>query len=157
MVAATLAIAFAASMPMGLTAAEPSPAPSGSPSESAAPALASVPPGEAMCESVADLRLIVEFVQGTDIEADGWLPVFVGVVAGLSEARALLALVDETYRPLVEDLVSALESLFAIVDQLQGIESIGSRVAAVGAAITAVGGAMDELSVALREPCPTSA
>lgn len=109
-----------------------------------------------MCQSVADLRLIVEFVRGTDVEVEGWLPVFVGVVAGLSEAQGLVGLVDETYRPLVDDLVGSLQALFAIVDQLRGVETLGSQVAAVGAAITAVGNDLDELTEALQEPCPTA-
>jgi hypothetical protein len=109
-----------------------------------------------MCSSGEDLRLIVEFVRGTDAETDGWLPIFVGVVAGLAEARTLLGETDAAYRPLVEDLIVSLQDLFAIVDQVRGLDTLGSQVAAVGEAITAVGTSMDALTVALREPCPTT-
>ena len=104
----------------------------------------------------ADLRLIVDFVRDTDVQTDGWVPILVGAIAGLSVARDLLGLVDESYRPLVEDVVTSLQDLFAIADDLRGLETLGSQVAAVGEAITAVGVSMDELSVALRVPCPSA-
>ena len=88
---------------------------------------------------------------------DGWLPVFVGVIAGLSEARQLAASVGETYRPLVEDLIGSLEGLRSTVEELQELETIGARVADVGEAITDIGNAMDALSVQLRTPCPSAA
>ena len=109
-----------------------------------------------MCASAADLRLIVDFMRDTDVEMDGWVPILVGAIAGLSEARDLLGLVGESYRPMVEDVVTSLQDLFSIAEDLRGLETLGSQVAAVGEAITAVGVSLDELSVALQVPCPSA-
>lgn len=127
--------------------ASPQPSPDSSPA-------AAMTPADVGCDSLDDLRLIVEFLQGTDVGEEGWLPVFVGVVAGLSEARQLADALGETYRPLVDDLIAALEGLAAAVSALRESETIGSGIAAVGGAITDVGNAMDALSVQMRTPCP---
>jgi hypothetical protein len=151
----TLALILgAAATPTSLLAADPSPMTSGDPTAAAASAQPSQAPGEAMCASAADMRTIVGFVQGTDVEAEGWVPIFVGLVAGLSEARGLLGLVDETYRPLVDELITSLQDLRSITDELRQIDTLGSQVAAVGEAITEIGNDMDALSEGLREPCP---
>jgi hypothetical protein len=153
----TLALILgAAATPTSLLAADPSPMTSGDPTPTAAAASvqASQAPGEALCASAADMRTIVGFVQGTDVEAEGWVPIFVGLVAGLSEARGLLGLVDETYRPLVDELITSLQDLRSITYELRQLDTLGSQVAAVGEAITEIGNDMDALSEALREPCP---
>lgn len=129
--------------------AESSSPPGGEPS--AAPSLTTA---EAVCASADDLRLIVQFLRDTDTSVDGWLPILVGAIAGISEGRELLGLVDDTYRPLVDDLVVSLEGLLSITDELRGQETVGAQVATLGEAITAVGNAMDALTVAVREPCP---
>lgn len=155
LVAALAIVISAAALPAGLLAADPSPAGSVEPPVAATPQ-ASMSTSDAMCASAADLRTIVGFVQGTDVDADGWIPLFVGVVAGLSEARGLLGLVDDTYRPLVDELVTSLQELFSMTEELRELPTLGSQVAAVGEAITAVGNDMDALFVALREPCPST-
>jgi hypothetical protein len=144
-------------VPAGVLAAEPS-APASTPSEPAGSASPQASPSasEAACQSAEELRLIVGFLRDTDVDEDGWLPIFVGAIAGLAEARTLLGLTDDAYRPLVEDLVTSLQSLFSIADEVSELETLGAKVAELGETITAVGIAMDELSVALRDPCPTS-
>jgi hypothetical protein len=114
-------------------------------------------PSQALCESADDLRLIVEFLRGTDVDEDGWLPILVGAIAGLAEGRTLAGLAGETYRPLVDDLIVAFQALRSAVDGLDGSETAGAWVAAVGEAITEIGNAMDALSTELRTPCPTEA
>lgn len=159
LVAALAFVITAAAMPSGLLAADASPpgaSPGGSEPAAATP-LASLTPSQAMCASAADMRTIVAFLQGTDVDTEGWVPVFVGVVAGLSEARGLVGLVDETYRPLVDDLVASLQDLLSITDELRELDTLGSKVAVVGEAITQVGNDMDALSVALQAPCPATA
>jgi hypothetical protein len=144
-----LAMVMAASsltaLPQGLLAQDPSFAPG---------AAATLAPAEAACESADDLRLIVEFLQGTDPSEDGWLPVFVGVIAGLSEARQLAGSVGDAYRPLLDDLVLSLEGLGTTVDELSDQQTAGAQLASIGESITQIGNAMDALSVALRTPCP---
>jgi hypothetical protein len=153
----TLALILsAAALPAGLRAADPSPVSSGDPAAAAASALSSVAPADAMCASVADLRLIVGFIQGVDVEADGWVPLLVGGLAGLSEARSLVGLVGEMYRPLVDELVASLQGLISITEELRQLDTLGSKVAAVGEAITQIGTDMDALSAALQDPCPVT-
>jgi hypothetical protein len=134
----------------GAGAAEPTgdPAASGSPLPSAAPEVL-------LCESAADLRLIIGFLQETSISEDGMVPTIVGVIAGLHEARQLVGFVDAAYRPLVEGLVTSLQGLRTTIDGLGDEATLGAGIASIGEAITAIGLAMDELAVALREPCPT--
>jgi hypothetical protein len=151
-VALVLALSIATLLPSLTVAADASPAP-GTPAPPA-PTLASA---EAMCDSVGDLRLIVEFLRATDVEADGWLPVFVGVVAGLGEARDLVGSVGETYRPLLDDLIASLGSARVTVEQVREAETMGAGVAMIGEAITGIGNAMDALSLQLRDPCPIAA
>lgn len=110
--------------------------------------------GKALCESADDLRLIIGFLSETSISEDGVIPVVVGVIAGLSEARTLVGLVDATYRPLVEDLITSLEELGATIDGLGDAATLGAEIASVGEAITDVGEAMDALGLQLRDPCP---
>lgn len=156
LVAALALVISAAAVPSMTLAADPSPAGSAAvAAEASAPA--SLPPDVAMCASADDLRTIVGFIQATDVEADGWVPLLVGGLAGLSEARGLVSLVGETYRPLVDDLVGSLQDLLSITDELRELDTLGSKVSAVGEAITEIGNDMDALSVALQEPCPTAA
>jgi len=132
-------------------AADPSAAPvaTGSPVASETP--------RTMCESLADLRLYVGFLRDQSIDDDGLLPVLVGAVASISEARTLASLVSETYRPRVDDLVASLEALQTAVRGFRDQGTIGAGLVHLGEAITGVGTAMDALSAALREPCPVEA
>jgi hypothetical protein len=139
---AIFATLFAAS-PAGTLAADASPSPE-----------ASLTPEAPACESVEDPQLIVEFLQGSDVSEDGWLPVAVGVIGGLSEARTLAGLVSDVYQPLVDDLATSIQGLGATADELRAEETAGAKVAAVGVAITEVGNAMDALGVQLRTRCP---
>ncbi len=126
--------------------------PSAPPTASASP-VASEPAG-AMCDSVANLRLYVGFVRDQSIKDDGLLPVLVGVVASLSEARTLAGLVRETYRPLVDDLVTSLTDLESAVRSFFDQGTVGAGLVQLGGAITDVGTKLDTLSSAVREPCP---
>jgi hypothetical protein len=107
-----------------------------------------------MCESLANLRLYVGFVRDQSIRDDGLLPVLVGVVASLSEARTLAGLVRETYRPLVDDLVTSLTDLDSAVRMFFDQGTVGAGLVQLGGAITAVGEKLDTLAGAAREPCP---
>jgi hypothetical protein len=111
-------------------------------------------PAEAACQSASDLRLIIGFLRDTDPSVDGWAPVIVGVIAGLSEARQLAGFAGETYRPLVDDLIISFEGLRMTLDEVGGEATAGAQLAAVGEAITAIGNAMDALSVQLQTGCP---
>lgn len=148
--ALTLAVSLMAALPAGLLAQDSTEA-----AEDTASAEPSVVPAEAACESADDLGLIVEFLQGTDVEEDGWLPVLVGAIAGVSEARTLVGLVGETYQPLVSDLIVSLQDIRVTVDGLDDIESTGAQIAVVGETITDIGTSMDALSTQLRTSCPT--
>lgn len=142
-----------------LTTASPYPVAAAESSPTAQPAATTAPtlaPADALCQSADDLRLIVGFLRETDPSEDGWVPVIVGAIAGLSEARQLLALVDETYRPLVDDLATSFRDLRSTVEGLSEQTTAGAGIASLGEAITTVGNAMDALSVQLREPCPAS-
>jgi hypothetical protein len=145
-----IAASFSTVLPSGLLAVESSPMPGAV--ASLEPTLA---PAEAACQSADDLRLIIGFLRETDPSVDGWVPVIVGVIAGLSEARQLAGLVGDTYRPLVDDLVISLEGLRTTLDEVGGQATAGAQLAAVGEAITAIGNAMDALSVQLQTDCPT--
>ena len=148
--ALTLAASLMAALPAGLLAQDSTQA-----AEDTASAEPSVAPAEAACESADDLGLIVEFLQDTDAEEDGWLPVIVGAIAGLSEARTLVGLVGETYQPLVGDLITSLQDIRVTVDGLDDIESTGAQITAVGETITDIGTSMDALGAQLRTSCPT--
>jgi hypothetical protein len=112
---------------------------------------------EAACQSADDLRVIVDFI-GDSVESEaGLIPVGIGVIAGLSEARALLGLVGEAYRPLVEDLVLSLQDTRDSLGALGDGASAGERVAAIGESLVGIGEAMDELGTQLRTPCPQNA
>jgi hypothetical protein len=111
-------------------------------------------PAKTMCESAADLRLYVGFLRDQSLDEDGLVPILVGAAASLSEAHTLAGLVSDTYRPLVDDLVSALSDLVWAVRGFREQGTIGAGLVGLGDAITRVGTAMDALSGALREPCP---
>ena len=111
-------------------------------------------PSKTMCESVADLRLYVGFLRDQSIQEGGLVPVLVGAAASLSEARTLAGLVDQTYRPLVDDLIGSLQDLASAVREFRDQGTIGAGLVQLGQAIAGVGTAMDALSAALREPCP---
>jgi hypothetical protein len=115
----------------------------------------SVAPADAMCESASDLVLIIGFLRATSISEDGVVPTVVGAIAGLHEAQQLLGLVDDTYRPFVEDLAASLQGLRTTIDELGDQATLGAGIATIGESITAIGESMDALSVALRTPCPT--
>ena len=95
------------------------------------------------------------FVREQSIKEDGLLPVLVGVVASLSEARTLAGLVRETYRPLVDDLVTSLTDLESAARMFFDQGTVGAGLVQLGGAITDVGVKLDTLSSAVREPCPT--
>jgi hypothetical protein len=148
--ALVIAASFSSVLPSGLLAVESSPLPEAMTSPE--PTLS---PAEAACRSADDLRLIIGFLRDTDRSEDGWVPVIVGVIAGLSEARQLAGFVGDTYRPLVDDLVVSLEGLRTTLDEVGGEATAGAQLAAVGEAITAIGNAMDALSVQLQTDCPS--
>jgi hypothetical protein len=141
--ALTLAASLIAALPAGLLAQDATEAP-----ESTAPV-------EAACESADDLGLIVEFLQDTDVEDDGWLPVIVGAIAGVSEAQTLVGLVGETYQPLVSDLIVSFQGVRVTVEELEDMETTGAQIAAVGETIAEIGNSMDALATQLRERCPS--
>ena len=148
--ALVIATSVCAALPSWSIAAEPSSVPATT--ASLEPTLA---PAQAACESADNLRLVIDFLRGTDVSEDGWLPVFVGVIAGLSEAQGLAGLVGDAYRPLVDDLIVSLEGLRTTVEELRDQGTIGAGLADIGEAITDIGIALDALSVQLRSPCPT--
>ncbi len=141
----TLALAVAAPLASSpALAADPSAEPMAA--VSPAPSAAA---GETLCASAADLRLIVGFLRETSISEDGVVPLVVGGLAGIAEARTLAGLAGETYRPLVDDLVASLQGLRTTVDELGDQATAGAGVASIGEALTDVGNAMDALSVQL--------
>lgn len=121
--------------------------------ESPAPT-ASLTPIEAACASADDLRVILDFTEESLESDSGLIPVGIGVIAGLSEARTLVGLAGEVYRPLVEDLVVSLQDLRDTIGALDELDTAGTQVAAVGEAIVGIGTAMDELGMQLRASCP---
>jgi hypothetical protein len=145
-----LGILMLAGLAAPTRAADPSAAPAaaGSPIASEAP--------QTMCGSVADLRLYLGFVRDQAANDGGLLPILVGTVASLGEARTLAGLVAETYRPLVDDLVAALQSLRTSIRGFSDAGTVGSGLVAVGEAIVDIGTRMDALSAALSEPCPAA-
>ena len=105
------------------------------------------------CQSAEDLTFIVGFLQDVDTEEDGWIPLLVGAIAGLSEARQLAGLVVETYQPLVDDLIVSFEGIRSSLDELKDLETAGAQIASVGEAVTELGNAMDAVGVQLRTRC----
>ena len=148
--ALTVAVSLMAALPTGILAQDSTEA-----AESTASAEPSLTPAQAACQSVDDLTLIVGFLQSIDIDEDGWVPVVIGAIAGISEARALAGFVGEVYRPLVEDLIISLQAIRTTAAELSEMETTGSQIAAVGETITEIGIAMDALSTQLRASCPT--
>jgi hypothetical protein len=135
-------------LPLAAVAADPSPEPAAAGSPDVA-----LPGDTSLCQSADNLRLIIDFLGETSISEDGVIPVVVGVIAGLSEVQALAGLLNETYRPLVDDLTGSLETLRTTVETIDELGTLGAQVAAIGEAVTAVGSAMDALSVELQSPC----
>jgi hypothetical protein len=144
----TIALALAASLmvalPAGLLAADDV--------ESAPP---SVEPAQAACESAGDLELILGFLQDIDVEDDGWVPVLIGGIAGLSEARTLVGFVGETYQPLLDDLVVSFQEIRVTAEELSEMETTGAQIAAIGETVTEIGISMNALTTQLRANCPT--
>ena len=116
-VLAVLVLAFATTaaslLPLAAVAADPSPEPvaAGSPG-------VALPGDTSLCQSADNLRLIIDFLRETSISEDGVVPVVVGAIAGLSEVQTLAGLLNETYRPLVDDLTGSLEVLRTTVETL---------------------------------------
>ena len=107
-----------------------------------------------MCESLADLRLFVGFLRDQSLGEDGLLPILVGAAASIAEARTLLPLVSDEYRPLVEALLGSLEGLRSAVRGFGDAGTVGTGLVAIGESIVGLGTSLDALSIALREPCP---
>ena len=120
-----------------------------SPEPSASPTSA-----EAACQSASDLEIILGFVRDSVEAESGLIPVGIGAVAALSEARTLVELVGETYRPLVEDLIVSLQDLRATIGDLDTLDTAGAKLAVVGETIVDIGNAMDAVSMQLRTGCP---
>ncbi len=121
--------------------------------ESPAPT-ASLTPAEAACASADDLRVILDFTRESVESNRGLVPVGIGVIAGLSEARNLAGLVGDVYRPLVEDVIVSLQDLRDTIGDLDEIDTAGLKVAAVGEALVDIGDAMNELGAQVRTGCP---
>lgn len=157
-----LAALVGAIAPFGALAQDASPAASGVPAASLAPAMSGAPASaapasaapETMCDSWADLRSYIGFLQSQSLSEDGILPILVGALASLTEARTLLPLVSDTYQPLVGELISSLQDLVGVAKAgRQG--TLGGELVNLGEAVTRVGVALDALSAVLREPCPS--
>lgn len=111
-------------------------------------------PAEAACESASDLRIIVGFIDESLEDEAGLVPLAIGVLAGVSEARDLVGLVGETYRPLAEELLLSLQGLRDTLGALDDLETGGARLAAVAGSVEEIGLALDALTVQLRTGCP---
>ena len=107
-----------------------------------------------MCESLADLRLYVGFLRGQSLGEGDLLPILVGTAASIAEARTLLPLVGDEYRPLIEALLGSLEDLRSSVRGFGDAGTIGTGLVEIGESIVGIGTSLDALSLALREPCP---
>jgi hypothetical protein len=139
-----LALLGTSTLVSGVAAQEGSAVPSASPTVE-----------QAACSSADDLRLIIGFI-GDSVEAEsGLIPVGIGVIAAVSEARSLAGLVGEVFRPLVDDLVVSLQDLRDTIGDLDELETAGAKLASVGEAVTDIGNAMDSLSVTLQTSCPS--
>lgn len=149
-------IAVLLTMVLALGATLGTVAPARAQDASPAPA-ASVPaspsPASSMCESAEDLRMYVGFLRGQSLSEDGLLPILVGVTASIYEVDRLLGLVDDVYRPLVQELSASLRDLGASVRGFREQATIGAGLVRLGESVTRVGLAMDALSAGLREPC----
>lgn len=142
-----LALWTIASLVTPVGVAGQSPAPS-----APAPAASEAPP--TMCESLADLRLYVGFLRDQSLGDDGLLPIIVGAAASIAEARTLLPLVSDEYRPLVAALLGSLEDLRSAVRGFGEAGTVGAGLVQVGESIVGIGTSLDALTLALREPCP---
>jgi len=120
-----------------------------SPDPSASPTAA-----EAACQSASDLEVILGFVIDSVEAESGLVPVGIGVIAALSEARTLVQLVGEAYRPLVQDLIVSLQDLRATIGDLDDLDTAGAKLAVVGETVVDIGNAMDAVSMQLRTGCP---
>jgi hypothetical protein len=69
----------------------------------------------------------IRFPRDTSLVEDGLLPVLIGTVTALNEARQLVGLVEATYRPLVFDLIASLEGLRVAGDELSDRQTVGAR------------------------------
>ena len=112
-------------------------------------------PAAAACESAADLRMIIGFLQDTSVSEDGIIPVVVGGIAGISVAQDLAGEVRDTLGPLVEEVIVSMQGLRDIGDEMSGDETLGAKVATIGESIVEIGESMDALSLQLQERCPT--
>jgi hypothetical protein len=139
-----------AALAPGVRAADPSAAPGAL----ASPGASGVP--ETMCDSVADLRVYVGFLRDQTLDDGGLVPMLVGAAASLSEARTLLGLVSDTYRPLVQELIGSLQTLKTAVHGFFDEGTIGAGLVQLGEAIAGVGASMDALTTELRQPCPAA-
>ncbi|MEX1295724.1 MAG: hypothetical protein AB1Z67_06095 [Candidatus Limnocylindrales bacterium] len=111
-------------------------------------------PAEAACASVSDLRVIVGFIDESLEDEAGLVPLAIGVLAGVSEARRLVDLVGEVYRPLTEELLFSLQGLRDTLGALEDLQTGGARLAAVAGSVEEIGLALDALTVQLRTGCP---
>jgi hypothetical protein len=142
----TLALWMTASLAVPATVAGQSPAAAESPAASQAP--------PTMCEVLDDLRLYLGFVRDQAQGDGGLLPILVGTAASIAEARALLPLVGEEYRPLVQALLDSLEDLRTAVRGFGDAGTVGAGLVEIGESIVVIGTSLDALSIALRQPCP---
>jgi hypothetical protein len=109
---------------------------------------------QAICETADNLRLVVGFLQDTSISEDGVIPVVIGGIAGVSQARELADLVGDTLRPLVEDVIVSMQGLRDIGDEMTDEQTLGAKVAVIGESVVEIGESMDALGLQLRERCP---
>jgi hypothetical protein len=123
-----------------------------SPPASEAPGASEAP--QTMCRSLDDLRLYLGFVRDQALGDGGLLPILVGAAASIAEARALLPLVADEYRPLVGALLGSLEDLRTAVRGFRDAGTVGAGLVEIGESIVVIGTSLDALSIALREPCP---
>ena len=109
---------------------------------------------EAICQTSSNLRLIVGFLQDTSVSEDGVIPVVVGGIAGINQAREMADLVGDTLRPLVEDVVVSMQGLRDVSDEITEDQTLGAKVAVIGESIVEIGESMDALGLQLQERCP---
>ena len=109
---------------------------------------------QAICETADNLRLVVGFLQDTSVAEDGVIPLVVGGMAGVSQARELADLVGDTLRPLVEDVIVSMQGLRDIGDEMSDDQTLGAKVAILGESVVQIGESMDALGLQLRERCP---
>lgn len=111
------------------------------------------PTPSVVCSSADALQASVDTLGALELSEDELTAIGAQIDVVLGDARQVAEAVGDDLRPLVMDMIVALEGIRGTIDTVQEDGTLGSKIEAVGATLVEIGSATDALEIRFADRC----